>query len=317
MRAPATPASNMARPRSTTTSALSPIGCAQSAPTAVAKRKPDRRRTKYEGKSTPKTRKRSGCTRLPSCGGRDLRRCRRRRGLADGALPLDGWLARLGRRNARRAHDGMSALAREHVDRHQPHPDTDGDVGDIERGPVALGALEENMGVDEVDDLPIANAVEDVPQRPAEDERKAPLQRALAWKEPPVERHDTCDRRDRYEQEERTAHVLARRLQEPPRPSPVASENEREMVLPNFDDPRIPLQMLRGPSLRRDVGGERHDRDDCEKDVRRAGPAIVADDPGCADRRDEAFARNDFFGGRHVRRRPVEEDLACLREGAR
>ncbi len=62
MRAPATPASSIASPRSTTTSALSPMRRAQSAPAAVAKRNPDSRRMKYDGAATPAMWNKSGCT---------------------------------------------------------------------------------------------------------------------------------------------------------------------------------------------------------------------------------------------------------------
>src|SRR5271165_523077 len=173
MRAPATPASSIARPRSTTTSALSPIRCAQSAPTAVAKRNPDRSRTKYEGKVTLKTRKRSGSKTLLSCDRRPAARLELRGGacgiavcairaligcsfriragscllvsqdghlLDDDALPFDGRLARLRWGNVWSACDRIRSLAREHVDGHEPHAHADRDVRDIECRPVPLHA---------------------------------------------------------------------------------------------------------------------------------------------------------------------------------
>ena len=78
-----------------------------------------------------------------------------------------------------------------------------------------------DVEVDEVDDVAVADAVEHVAERAAEHERQTPLERALARLQAAVERHDERDRRDRHEQEERPAHVLARRLEQTPRAAAV------------------------------------------------------------------------------------------------
>ena len=75
--------------------------------------------------------------------------------------------------------------------------------------------------VDEVDDPAVADTVEDVAERAAEDERQAPLERALARLQAAIERHDERDRGDRNEKEERPPHVLARPLEKPPRAATV------------------------------------------------------------------------------------------------
>src|SRR5580692_10219738 len=137
MRAPATPERSIAMPRSTTTSGFSPMRRAQRAPTAVAKRNPETRRTKYEGKSMRSARKSSGRI----CSGLGLRR--RRNGIGQ---PI---------RNPRQAR---RSLRREHVERHESHSDANGDVGDVEGRPVMVATLENDVNVDEVDDVPVADA---------------------------------------------------------------------------------------------------------------------------------------------------------------
>ena len=232
---------------------------------AVAKRKPERRRTKYEGNAISKRWKSSGCTlhrpaqrfasgalasgapaaaSAAADGGGRVRRGglvivagRARPGYQ--AVRIRNRLAGLRRRHGRRPPDGRSpALAGEHVDGHQPDADADRDVGHVERRPVVGRVLEDDVGVDEVDDVPVADAIEHVPERAAEHEREAPPERALARLKTPVERHDERDGRDRDEEEERTAHVLARRLQEPPGAAAVLREDEREVVLPHFERSR-------------------------------------------------------------------------------
>ena len=150
------------------TSALSPTRRAQSAPAAVANRNPDRSRTKYEGNATPKSRNRSGCTasspgyssdspraRSARCAPGGSSRPPRPRAARSGAgggvrsaaagSPACGYHGygsgtgspdcAGGTSDARRTRR-PSALAREHVDGHEPHADADGDVGHVERGPV-------------------------------------------------------------------------------------------------------------------------------------------------------------------------------------
>ena len=134
-------------------------------------------------------------------------------------------------------------------------------------------------GVDEVDDVPVADAIEHVAERAAEDERKPPLERALARLQAPVERHDERDRGDRDEQEERPPHVLARRLEQAPRAAAVLREDEREVVLPDLDDARIAVEPVLGPRLGADVGRERDERDEREEHVGGRRPAVVGDDP--------------------------------------
>src|SRR5215469_12217609 len=118
----------MASPKSTITSAFSPMRRAHSAPAAVAKRKPDTRKTKYEGNATPKRLNRSGCTAV---------RVGRRFARQSGGLV---------RRSARH---WLPAFAGEHVDGHEAHPHANGDIGDVERGPVAVDPLVQNVRVDE------------------------------------------------------------------------------------------------------------------------------------------------------------------------
>src|SRR5271170_929228 len=136
MRPPATPAMSIAIPRSTTTSGFSPMRRAQSAPTAVAKRKPERRRTKYDGKLTSAN--------LNSSGRIDLR------------LGLHRGLMR------RRAGfgDARSLLRGEHIDRHETHADADRDVRHVEGGPVVVVPLVHHVHVDEIDDVTVADPVE-------------------------------------------------------------------------------------------------------------------------------------------------------------
>ena len=123
--------------------------------------------------------------------------------------------------------------------------------------------------VDEVDDVAVADAVEHVAERAAEDERQAPLQRVLPRLEAPIERDDERDRRDRDEQEERPADVLALPLEQTPRAALVLREDEHEVVVDDVDVARVALELLLGPELRDDVRGERDDRDDREERRRR------------------------------------------------
>src|SRR5207253_3428702 len=111
--------------------------------------------------------------------------------------------------------------------------------------------------IDEVDHVSVADAIEHVAERAAEDERQTPLQCVLLRLEAPIQRDDEEDRRDRDEEEERTANVLALALEETPRAALVVSDDEREVILDEhvrLSAARIrPFELLLGEELRTDV----------------------------------------------------------------
>jgi hypothetical protein len=128
------------------------------------------------------------------------------------------------------------------------------------------------MGVDEIDDVRVADAIHEVAERAAEDERKAPLEGALVRREAAVERHDERDRERRDQEKERATHVLRRVLQEAPRAAAVFREHEVEVAFDELDGMKKgigPLEALFGPELGSEIGNEGDRRDDREKHVRR------------------------------------------------
>ncbi len=143
-------------------------------------------RTKYAGNGTSKSRKVPGaslevpggllCGRLDDAGvGRRgvNRRVHRRPDRRIDVRRLESI-----RRRNRRTRE-RPATRREHVDGHQADAHANGDVGDVERRPVVVTALPGHVKIDEVDDPSVANAIEDVAKRAAQNERQAPFEGAL------------------------------------------------------------------------------------------------------------------------------------------
>ena len=82
--------------------------------------------------------------------------------------------------------------------------------------------------VDEVDDVVVLDAVDQVAERAAEHEREAPPERPLPRRELAVERDDEQDRDHRDGQEERAPDRLGLVLEQAPRAALVARDlNER------------------------------------------------------------------------------------------
>src|SRR5262245_30423169 len=98
-------------------------------------------------------------------------------------------------------------LTPEHIDGNEAHPDADGDVGDVERRPAVIPSAPRHVRVDEVDDVRVADAIDEIAERAAEHERKTPLERELVRRKTPVKREDERDGDRRDEKKERPAHV--------------------------------------------------------------------------------------------------------------
>ena len=100
----------------------------------------------------------------------------------------------MGVRGARRA-----AVAAKKVDGQEGDAGADGDVRDVERRPVKLSPAraESDVQLDEVDDGRVANAIDEVAERPAEDERKPPSRRGAIGVETAVGAGDEHDRENR------------------------------------------------------------------------------------------------------------------------
>jgi hypothetical protein len=172
---------------------------------------------------------------------------------------------RLDRAHASGREHRPPAPRREHVDRHQPDPDADRDVGHVERGPVVRDAAPQHVAVDEVDDEPVPDAIDQVAQGAAEHEREAPAEGDLRGVQTPVQRHDEDDREHAHDHEERLADLLVGALEQPPRPAPVSREHEAEphralqQDLGRRDALRR-LQRLLGPVLGAEIGDDRDQR---------------------------------------------------------
>ena len=84
---------------------------------------------------------------------------------------------------------GRAPIAEDEADEQQDHPDRDEDVAEIERGPV--------LGVDEVRDVPLAHAIDEVRQAaPEQEPERHRHQRVTGTRPGEVDEHpDDGDRR--------------------------------------------------------------------------------------------------------------------------
>src|SRR5262249_8589500 len=127
--------------------------------------------------------------------------------------------------------------------------------------------------VDEVDDVRVADAIDEVAESAAEDEWKAPPEGALARGEPAVERDDERDGERRDEEKERAPHVLRRVLKQAPRSAPVLREHEIDVTLEELDGVKERIGCVEAafcPKLRAEIRGERERGNDREEHVRGA-----------------------------------------------
>src|SRR5437773_69088 len=84
-------------------------------------------------------------------------------------------------------------LAAEHVDGHEADADANRDVGDVECRPAVIAPAPLHVGVDEIDDVRVADAVDEVAESTAQNEGQPPSKRPLVRRETAVERNDERD----------------------------------------------------------------------------------------------------------------------------